>query len=214
VLQTLARGLDLLFLFSEARPALSLAAIARALAVPRSTAYRLVRTLRSRGLLRDHQTPGEYALGWSALSLAQAAGAGLDLARTVYPAMAGLHARTGETVMLTAAAGLRGVCLERIESPHGVRLSITKGAPMALHAGASAKVVLAHLPEPTWERVIREEGLPRLTPRTLTRPAALRAELLDRFHPELGELDFVEAADSPEAGPSAPHVPAAAGADR
>jgi DNA-binding IclR family transcriptional regulator len=176
-LQTLARGLDLLFLFSETRPALSIAEIAAALAVPRSTAYRLVRTLRSRGLLREHSTPGAYGLGWSLLSLAHAAEGGLDLPRLLYPVMVRLHAQTGETVILTAAAGLMGVCLERIESPHSVRLSMTKGQRMALHAGASAKVLLAFQPETVWDRVVEEIGLQRFTPRTLVRPAALRADL-------------------------------------
>jgi DNA-binding IclR family transcriptional regulator len=176
-LQTLARGLDLLFLFSEARSLHTIAEIASALEVRRSTAYRLVRTLKSRGLLRDGAIPGTYGLGWSLLSLAQLAEAGLDLARLLYPILGRLHAQTGETVMLTAAAGLMGVCLERIESPHSVRLSMTKGQRMALHAGASAKVLLAFQPEPIWDRVIEEVGLRRFTARTITRPAALRADL-------------------------------------
>ena len=176
-LQTLARGLDLLFLFSEVRPALSIVEIAAALRVPRSTAYRLVRTLRSRGILRERATPGTYGLGWSLLSLGHAAEAALDLPGLLYPVMARLHARTGETIILTAAAGLMGVCLERIESAHSVRLSMTKGQRMALHAGASAKVLLAFQPEVVWERVIHEIGLTRYTSRTIRRPALLRAEL-------------------------------------
>jgi DNA-binding IclR family transcriptional regulator len=192
VLQTLARGLDLLLLFSEVCPALSIAEIAAALRVPRPTAYRLVRTLRSRGLVHE-AGPSTYGLGWSVLSLAQVAEAGLDLARLLYPIMLRLHARTGETVMLTAAAGLSGVCLERIESRHSVRLSVTKGRRIALHAGASAKALLAFLPKATWERVIAEAGLPRFTPRTITRPALLRSELCrirrQGYAVSLGELD-------------------------
>ena len=54
---SLRKGIDLLFLFSEAEPALSLHEIATRLDFPRSSAYRFVSTLRQTGLLVQDRPP-------------------------------------------------------------------------------------------------------------------------------------------------------------
>ena len=50
-LQSLERGIDLLFLFSEEKPILSLEDLSRALELPESTAYRLAATLCKKSVL-------------------------------------------------------------------------------------------------------------------------------------------------------------------
>ncbi|HYL79545.1 MAG TPA: helix-turn-helix domain-containing protein [Candidatus Acidoferrum sp.] len=50
-LHSLERGIDLLFLFSEEQPTLSLPEIAKALGLPGSTAYRLVATCSKKNVL-------------------------------------------------------------------------------------------------------------------------------------------------------------------
>jgi DNA-binding IclR family transcriptional regulator len=54
------------------------------------------------------------------------------------------------------------------------------GLRAPIHAGASCKALLAYQPHTELERVIREVGLARLTPFTITDP--------DKLHEELAEI--------------------------
>jgi DNA-binding IclR family transcriptional regulator len=54
-LQSLERGIDLLFLFSEEKPTLSLEGLSQALKLPESTAYRLAATLCKKGRARPER---------------------------------------------------------------------------------------------------------------------------------------------------------------
>lgn len=72
-----------------------------------------------------------------------------------------------------------------------LRLTLPVGTPWPLHAGASNRVLLAFLPPPQREEILRQP-LRRITPRTITDPARLRREL-DRvrrrgFAYSVGEL--------------------------
>jgi len=48
---------------------------------------------------------------------------------------------------------------------------------LALHTTAAGKLVLAYLPEPEMLALLRERGMPRWTPRTITQQSRLIAEL-------------------------------------
>jgi len=90
--------------------------------------------------------------------------------------MESLAAATGETVLLTVYQQGEVVCIEKIESPHAVRLAMDVGTRRMPHAGASSKVLMAFLPPDEIEAII-QRGLPRLCTNTITDPQALRAEL-------------------------------------
>jgi DNA-binding IclR family transcriptional regulator len=46
-----------------------------------------------------------------------------------------------------------------------------------MHAGASAKTLMAHLDKKEQDRVIKEEGLPKFTEKTITDPDKLKKDL-------------------------------------
>jgi len=151
--QTFDRGLDLLLLFHEGAPVLSIGEMVDRLALPRSTVYRFIRSLRAKGLL-EPAGRGLYRLGWRAVELGRLAAAPrAALAEVALPVMQELATSTRETTVLTVAQGLRAVCLERVESPEALRLSFTRDAELPLERGASAKVLLAYLDE-QWRRSV------------------------------------------------------------
>jgi DNA-binding IclR family transcriptional regulator len=177
--QTFDRGLDLLLLFDENTPVLGAADIVERLALPRSTVYRFVRSLRAKGLL-ESRGRGLYRLGWRTVELGRlAATPSPRLAATAFPVMQALAASTRETVVLTVPRGLRAVCLERVESPEALRLSFTTGVELPIERGASAKVLLAFLDEQVQATVVeclaqRQAGLDRA--RLLDELARIRAQ--------------------------------------
>lgn len=174
------RTIDVLLLFDERRPVLSAAEVSRSLAMPRSTTYRYLQTLRSSGLIEEDPVHGGFRLGPRVFHLARVARQGLGLSEVALPFMHTLSEQTGEVVLLTRRSGNQVVCVERVESSFPIRLSYERGHLLPLHAGASAKVLLAFSEASEIDEVIASlQDLPRFTERTVLDPSTMRAQLTE-----------------------------------
>jgi DNA-binding IclR family transcriptional regulator len=78
-----------------------------------------------------------------------------------------------------------------MESPQSIRMTSKVGNRRYLHSTAIGKVLLSGLPEKEVQRLIRIQGLPRLTPRTLVSQQSLIKEL-DRVRKQGYALDNEE----------------------
>jgi len=176
--QVLERTFSILDLFDEDRPEWSTTEVARALGLPVPTAHRILSALKRHGYVSQHEETKRFRLGIAALSLGDRARSVVDLRSVALPVLRTLSADTGETSLLTVlnANRDRGVCLERVETPQPLRLSVTPGRQLPLHAGASQKALLACMSEAEVERVIAA-GLEHQCHATITDPGMLRAEL-------------------------------------
>jgi len=128
----------ILELFSDSSPVLRVGEIARALDLPRSTAYRYVSALNRNGLLE--QAPGEngYRLGRRIIELA-ASMSRKPLRELALPYMERVVRETGETVILCGLRGHVGVCLEKVDGHHALRVSFELGETYPLHAASSRR---------------------------------------------------------------------------
>jgi IclR family KDG regulon transcriptional repressor len=138
----LGRGLEVLEAIVKEGP-ITVEKLAGYTSLPISTAYRYVRTLRSLGFVED--CDGHYDLGPRTFQMLHDANIDLAMARLAAPVMFDLVARTGETAILTVPDGCMARCIASIEPHRAVRLSYRSGVILPLHAGASAKPLLAHL---------------------------------------------------------------------
>jgi len=176
ILRGVERAAALLQRFTPDRPVVDLPQAARLLDVPRSTAYRLLRSLEAGGFLIYDPPRQTYRLSLAVARLGQAALAGVDLRLVARPHLRRLVDETGESSFLLVVEGRSAVVIDTVASDAPLRLTYPVGTPWPLYAGASNKVLLAHLPEETIAEVL-SAPLPRITPRTLTEPSRLRAEL-------------------------------------
>jgi IclR family transcriptional regulator, KDG regulon repressor len=174
------KTLRILRLFGERQTEWGLGALAREVGIPKTTVYRILRVLQLHGFLVQAPDTRRFRLGLGALELGRRAYEGLELSRVARPIMEQVAALTDETVLLQVVDSdrRRVVCIERVQQRSGLQLILEVGATAPLHAGCSSKVLLAFLPEVLIEAVI-EEGLPAVTPHTITEPARLRDELAD-----------------------------------
>ena len=190
---TLAKGLNVLALFDKDHSVMSIPEIAARSNLPESTAYRYIATLKAQGLIAGDTKPGYYRLGLKILELAQVAREQLSIIDLALPVMRQLVKQTEETITLTAIRGQKVICIDRVESNHTLRLSFEPGLIMFMHAGASAKIMMAYLDEKDQDKIIEEEGLPKFTDNTITDPIKLKAELKGirrkGFAISTGELD-------------------------
>ena len=168
--------MQILTLFTEASPSLQVAEIAEHLGLPRSSAYRYVSALRAHNLVEVDPDNGGYRLGPRILDLA----AGMQrkpLHDLAMPHMERISRETGETAILCALRENVGVCLDKVEGHHALRVSYELGDSYPLHAAATGKAILAFLGADEQERVIRGAGLAQITDRTIVDPRKLRQEL-------------------------------------
>jgi IclR family acetate operon transcriptional repressor len=176
--QVLDRTFAILDLFDEARPEWTATEVARALELPVPSTHRILMALRQRGYVSQHEETKRFRLGVGALHLGDRAHAVVDLRSIALPALRKLSRDTGETSLLTVVApgGDAGVCLERVETPQPLRLSVQPGRRAPLHAGASQKALMAYLGEQALELLLAQP-LERLCHNTITEQGLLRREL-------------------------------------
>jgi IclR family acetate operon transcriptional repressor len=176
--QVLDRTFRILEVFSESRPEWSTTDISRALGLPVPTVHRILGALKRLGYVSQHADTRRFRLGVAALDLGERARAVADLRPVAIGPLRRLSGATGETALLTVLTPERdrSVCLERVETPQPLRLSVQPGRQLPLHAGASQKALLAFMPEAEIDKLIARP-LERLCAATITDPKALRREL-------------------------------------
>lgn len=166
--------------------------IAHALGVHKSTASRLVTTLKGRGLVVQHDDTGKYHLGFGLVHLARSVEVGFNLKQRARPVCERLADETGETVVLAVADGHTVVNVDQIIPQSGIVSMSWMGRRTPLHCTANGKAMLAHLPADRREEVLASPH-ERLTPNTVVdRPALeeqLAAVLCDGYASALEEFE-------------------------
>lgn len=173
-IQSMDRAVALLGAVSTMAPAdATLAALAQRCDLNRSTAWRLLATLRHHHFVEYDQLNKTYRIGVPAYDLG-----GVDadlLLRRVRPTLIDLPAPDDVTVGFAAPHGLALIYLD-VVTPPNVPAVTSRWYRVALHASSMGKAYLAALP---WSEValVLPEVLERHTTRTLVTKQALRSEL-------------------------------------
>lgn len=144
-----------------------------------STAYRLLATLIDEGLVeRATDGTGRYLIGLETFRLGSAVLNRLGLGQQVLTFLEELAAETGETVNLGALHGFHVMYLQKVESHHTLRASLTVGtATVPAHCSATGKMLLAHLPLPDLKALLEANPLASLAPNSIVDREDLLREL-------------------------------------
>lgn len=171
VLRSLDRALRILACFDVRNPESGVSQVAAHLGINKTVAYRIMSTLARHGYLAQDPGTRRYRLGPKGLPIDRE-GTVAILARLAMPYLEILAAETGETSVMNLLMGLSAVCIAKAESPGRAKITYDIGLHTPLHAGASARAILAYQPQQLLD-VLFAQGLPRLTPNTLDDPHAL-----------------------------------------
>jgi DNA-binding IclR family transcriptional regulator len=125
---------------ADAPRALALGELVAATGLPRATAYRIAVALEDHGLVR-RDADGRFALGLRLVGLGRAAAARYPVAEAARPVLARLREQTGESVQLFVPAGDGRLCVESLESPHGLRWIVPAGQVLPLDRGSAGRVL-------------------------------------------------------------------------
>jgi DNA-binding IclR family transcriptional regulator len=147
--------------------------VANELGTHKSTAYRLLTTLRDRGLVEQDTATEKYRLGFGIVLLASTVTADLDVLRCGRLVCERLSEQTQETVTLTVLEGDDAVIIHQTMSKTTALSVDWTGMHTPLHATAAGKVFLFHMPDDQRSRVLRRP-LERFTEETIVDPEILR----------------------------------------
>ncbi len=175
--QTIDRVGAIINCFSHQDSYLGLTQISSRIGLPKSTTHRLVSSMEQNGFIGRAPDGRQYMLGYQFLHWASVVQSTLSLHEQARPLLEELVRTTAETAVLTVRDGDWAVCLDKFDSSHPVRLEMTVGKRIPLHAGSSAKVLMAYLKPEKIEGIVRKTGLPRLLKNTITDPQRLQNEL-------------------------------------
>ena len=173
-IQSVDRAAALLKAVAGSREPLTVAELAARCGLNRSTAWRLLATLDSQGLVERDPVTQRYSVGYAIFQIA-AAGDHDALVRRAHPVLKHLANDTGETVNLAVAKRFNLVYVHQVEAPQ-IMSPNWLGRAVALHATSSGKAFLAWLPKEERD-VLVPARLERFTGTTLTKRRELELEL-------------------------------------
>ena len=150
--------------------------VARELGTNKSTAYRLLTTLRDRGLVEQDSATEKYRLGFGLVALASSVTVDLDIVRCSRPVCDRLAEESRETVTVAVLEGDDAIIVHQSNSGASALSVDWSGRHTPLHATAAGKIFLHYMPEGQRRRILKGP-LRRYTENTIVDPGSLLEEL-------------------------------------
>lgn len=174
-MQSVDRALSILEILARRGDA-GVTEIGKELGVHKSTAFRLLAVLESRGFVEQSEDRGSYRLGFGIVRLAGSITAQLDLSRQGRAACERLAADLDDTVNIAILDRQRAVNISQSRGAAAIASHNWIGQQTPLHATSSGKILLAFGPAGVRASVLAGR-LDRFTDATITDPVALSGEL-------------------------------------
>lgn len=172
----LAKGLAVIETFTADAPRQSIAEVAAASGLDRATARRCLLTLAHQGYA-DYDgkfftlTPRVLRLGTACLAT-------MPLPQVVQPLLDRMSADLGESTSVSILDGAEIVYVARAAQRKVMSIALMPGSRLPAYCTSMGRVLLAAIPDDAARGVLGAGPLPARTPRTLTDPQAILAELV------------------------------------
>lgn len=177
---SLERGLDVLEYIAARRSPCSLDHISAALSIPRTSCYRILKTLHAKGYIQLAETIGreqKWELTYKLCIFADLIEEEMSLRTLARPFMKELADAVDLFVQLGIISNNKVLYIDDVKRSKVLRVYAPKWSYLELHACAAGLAMAAYLPQNQLEEIIREEGLARKTSKTITSEAELYAVL-------------------------------------
>lgn len=173
-----SRGLAVIRCFSAATPSLSIAEVAKATGLNRSTARRLLRTLEAEGYVSFDS--GRYSLRARLLELGYSYLSSVSVDQMLQSRLFEVAERVHESCSAGVLDGHEAVFVARAQTtyPRIMTLALSVGTRLPAYLTAVGRVLLAELPDVDLEEYLRTAQFQRETPNTVADADALREELM------------------------------------
>jgi len=150
----LAKGLRLLAQFSPERPRLSLSELSQQSGLPKTTTFRLLKTLAELGYVGYDPMLEVYFPGPGVMSLGFSALATMEIREIARPYLAKLSRTIDETVNLAVRDDLEIVYCERIATRKLIHINVGPGIRLPVHNTSLDRCLVAFLPPSDRNRIV------------------------------------------------------------
>jgi IclR family acetate operon transcriptional repressor len=175
-IQALERAVGILKVLADGE-GMSLTELAEASGQATATVYRVLSTLEAHGIVEVQPATQLWFVGQEAFRIGSAFLGRTNLVEQARGVMHALMAETGETANLAIADGGQVIFISQVETHEPIRAFFRPGTRGPIHASGIGKALLAYQPPEAVLRIVREQGLPAFTARTITDPGMLDQEL-------------------------------------
>ena len=151
--------------------------ITQATGYKKTTCFRLLKTLRTLGVVELSPNSKKYQFGPRLAVLGLTALKNMNLRNIALPILQKLRDETGETVNLTVLNGSEILYVERIMSDYLVNVNVNIGDRLPVHCASMGKVILAYLPKDRLETILSSISFEKKTDNTIVSRFALIKEL-------------------------------------
>ncbi len=166
VLKQLARG-----------GAATLTELAESIDMPPSSTHRILSTLQEQGFADLEEATQKWSIGIEAFRAGSAYLVRTNLVEAAMKTMRRLMEETGETANLAIADAGDVVFIAQVETHNPIRAFFRPGSRGPLHSSGIGKALLASMSDDAATAIIEASRLEQHTPKTLSSPDALRADL-------------------------------------
>jgi IclR family transcriptional regulator, pca regulon regulatory protein len=174
---SLVRGLEIIKLFNEEQPSLSLSEIAKQLGVSRTVPYRLLFTLQQMGYLSQDENTKQYQLTPKVLELGFSYVNSLKFPEIAQPYMETLRDEVSASCHLSILDGLEVVYVGSAPIRGVSAVNVNIGLRLPAHATANGKLLLAFQSKEKLMQLFHTSNLTPFTDRTLTVPSEFQQQL-------------------------------------
>lgn len=176
--QSLSRALWLMNALAECPQGLSLSEVAHRVQLPTSTVHRLLTTLQNERYVRFESDRSVWLIGVQAFQVGSTFVRSRDIVAMARPYMRRLMEESGETVNLAIADRTEVVYLAQVECHKMMRAIAGPGGRANMHCSGVGKALLAYASPSELGEILQTKSLPRETPKTISKPEALKSELV------------------------------------
>jgi len=178
IIQSLSRGLEALERVLQ--HSMTPKALADALGVDRSTAYRILCTLAAHGFVERDPLSEQYIISVrKVFAMSSMVGANTHWPSQAGPWLRQLRDETGEAVNIAVLQELEVVYVNHLPSFEAITVGPLLGLRRPVYASAVGKAIIAFLPESEREELIQSVQMKALSSKTITHLDALRRNLAE-----------------------------------
>ena len=177
-IQSIERAVAILEAVAGEPDGITLAEVSAALGLHSSTAFHLIRTLTSLGIVEQLESK-RYRVGSRLFALAASAMTETAMLTQATPILEALSRDTGDAAHLAIRSRHEIVVIARTAATGMLQLAGRTGTTRPAHATAIGKVLLSEVPVETLESLLDQLDFKRFTKATITSREALLAELAE-----------------------------------
>lgn len=171
-----SKALAVLTYIAERRHPVSLTTVSTALGIPKTSAFRYLRTLAQAGFIDHDGLQDRYGLGTQFHAIARANAHVHRLREQARPAMRALMGEFNETINLAVKDAGSVVYVDQVEPLRSLQMRARIGDVHPLHSTALGKAILAFVPAPELRDYL-ERPLSERTGRTLIETEEIERQL-------------------------------------